>query len=197
MRTRCLRICIAIMSGLSRISQQTRLTSTLSIVPLPRNRFRGLVTNIIWLVSCSALDGLIGARLWSTYPGLLRRGAQTSTDDQEITEAGEPQFPHLSYLFSSRAFNFPIVRTPRQMKFARNEVFSRDAIRYGRSNVLMSFLFLSFSVFLSHFSSLSSVCGGYSSFRMTWRMTNTGRVVGRTTWQRNDRETRAAWRRTR
>lgn len=101
MRTRCLRICIAITSGLSRISQQTRLTSTLSIVPLPRNRFRGLVTNIIWLVSCSALDGLIGARLWSTYPGLLRRGAQTSTDDQEITEAGEPQFPHLSYLFLS------------------------------------------------------------------------------------------------
>lgn len=196
MRTRCLRICIAITSSLSRISQQTRLTSTLSIVPLPRNRFRGLVTNIIWLVSCSALDGLIGARLWSTYPGLLRRGAQTSTDDQEITEAGEHQFPHLSYLFSSRAFNFPIGRTPRQMKFPRNEVFSRDAIRYGRSNVLMSFLFLSFFVFLSLFSSLSSVCG-YSSFRMTWRMTNTGRVVGRTTWQRNDRETRAAWRRTR
>lgn len=149
MRTRCLRICIAITSGLSRISQQTRLTSTLSIVPLPRNRFRVLVTNTIWLVSCSALDGLIGARLWSTYPGLLRRGAQTSTDDQEITEAGEPQFPHLLYLFSSRAFNFPIDRTPRQMKFTRNEVFSRDAIRYGRSNVLVSFLSLSFSVFLS------------------------------------------------
>lgn len=99
----CLRICIATTSDRSRLSQQTRLTSTLSIVPLPRNRFRGLVTNTIWLVSCSALDGLIGARLRSTYPGLLRRGAQTSTDDQEIAEAGEPRrYPR----FRSSVYSF-------------------------------------------------------------------------------------------
>lgn len=67
-----------------------KLISRLSIIPSSRDRFRGLVTNTtIWLLSCSALDGLIGARLRSTHPGLLRRGAETPTDDQEITEAGQ------------------------------------------------------------------------------------------------------------
>lgn len=69
--------------------KRMKLTSKLSIIPSSRDRFRGLVTNTIWLVSCSALDGLIGARLRSTHPGLLRRGAETPTDDQEITEAGQ------------------------------------------------------------------------------------------------------------
>ncbi|OAD53114.1 Hepatic leukemia factor [Eufriesea mexicana] len=80
---------MATISPSSRAPDEIRLTSTLSIILSPRNRFHGLVTNTIWLVSCSALDGLIGARLRSTHPGLLRRGAQTPTDDQEITEAGQ------------------------------------------------------------------------------------------------------------
>lgn len=66
--------------------------TNIEIVDYSRDRFRGLVTNTIWLVSCSALDGLIGARLRSTHPGLLRRGAETPTDDQEITEAGQSSF---------------------------------------------------------------------------------------------------------
>lgn len=76
-------------NDIARFGKRMKLISRLSIIPSSRDRFRGLVTNTIWLVSCSALDGLIGARLRSTHPGLLRRGAETPTDDQEITEAGQ------------------------------------------------------------------------------------------------------------
>lgn len=141
-----LRISIAITSGLPSdvYRSKTRLTSTLSIVPLPRDRFRGLVTNTIWLVSCSALDGLIGARLRSTYPGLLRRGAQTSTDDQEITEAGErPTFYRFSFVSSLR------ICLKRIEKFALGYRISHDVSEYERSLTILWFSFcLSFSVSL-------------------------------------------------
>lgn len=37
----------------------------------------------------SALDGIIGAGLWSKNSCFLWRGAQATTNDQEVTEAGE------------------------------------------------------------------------------------------------------------
>lgn len=126
-------------------TKKQRLTSTSSIIPLPRDRFRGLVTNTIWLVSCSALDGLIGARLRSTYPGLLRRGAQTPTYDQEIAEAGEP---HLHNYIVARVSRLPTSNSPgienKLNSHLKLHVF-RDANEYERSNVLILFLSLPFA----------------------------------------------------
>lgn len=85
---RLLRICVG--HGESRNLKLFSIETNVVLTNSPTsNRFRGLVTNTIWLVSCSAIDGVIGARFRSSDSRLLWRRTQTPADDQEIAEAGE------------------------------------------------------------------------------------------------------------
>lgn len=119
--------------------KRMKLTSKLSIIPSSRDRFRGLVTNTIWLVSCSALDGLIGARLRSTHPGLLRRGAETPTDDQEITEAGQSIFM-FNILEKENLIMFTNSFPTKDSTYRYNNLFFRHDLeiqQFLRSNFLL------------------------------------------------------------
>lgn len=85
---RLLRICVG--HGENRNLKLFSIETNVVVTNSPAsNRFRGLVTNTIWLVSCSAIDGVIGARFRSSDSRLLWRRTQTPADDQEIAEAGE------------------------------------------------------------------------------------------------------------
>lgn len=140
-----------------------KLISRLSIIPSSRDRFRGLVTNTtIWLLSCSALDGLIGARLRSTHPGLLRRGAETPTDDQEITEAGQFIFlfniskkEKFIYIYNKRFVSNQKILLIDTITFFFFFFFHRDL----EITAISTFVLISCSFPWS--------ATGYSSFRMT------------------------------